>query len=580
MAQGIISQGELKKTRTMSDGYLVRFLWRFLRPYRFQVLGVLGLLFVISALNLVLPYLIQVAVDDYIVVGDLDGVWRIGLLYVGIIFLIFVVRYAQMYWLHSIGQNTLVRLRQHLYEHILKQDMTFFNNTPVGKIVSRITNDIEALTELLSTSVVMVVSNMITLVGIIGVMFLLNWRLALISLAVIPFMAWASLYFRRGVREASDKFHRVMGEFQAYINEQFNGMLVVQLFNRQAVSEREFDDVSMDMLNIFTVLRDAYTLYALILQLLTTLGLAILLWGGGSGVLAGWATLGMLIASIEYLRRSFEPILQLAEQFAQIQTGLSAGERIARMLEVQPTIQEPAHPTVIKDFSPTVTFENVTFGYEHAHPVLKNVNFSINAGERIAIVGATGAGKTSLVKLLARYYDVHEGRILVSGVDLRALSFKELRQYVSVVPQNPYIFSGTIADNLRLFNPHVTLEQMQSACEIACAMRFIQRLPNTFDYPLLPSGANLSEGQRQLLALARAMIHSPNSILVLDEATSSIDTETEQDIQTALARVLKGRTSITIAHRLSTIRDADRIFVVQEGNLYEDTTRASLAHKG
>ena len=276
-------------------------------------------------------------------------------------------------------------------------------------------------------------------------------------------------------------------------------------------------------------------------------------------------------AALEYLRRSFEPILQLGEQFGQIQTALSAGERIARMLAVEPVIQETSKPIALKNFTPTVQFEHVTFRYEDdEQPVLREVNFTVEAGHRVAIVGATGAGKTSLVKVLARYYDVTEGAIRVSGVDLRDLSFTDLRCAVSVVPQNPYIFNGTIADNLRLFDPNVTEAQMRDACETACANRFIEKLPNGYDYELLPQGANLSEGQRQLLALARALIHSPNSILVLDEATSSIDTETELDIQAGLERVLEGRTSLIIAHRLSTIRDADRILVVKGGQIIED----------
>jgi ATP-binding cassette subfamily B protein len=576
MSANIVSQGELSTQKTLSDRFLLRFLGRFLHPYRWQVLGVFGLLVLISAMSLTLPYLIQVAVDGTISNGNLDELWGIGVLYVALIFLIFVIRYTQMYWLHSIGQGALVSLRQALYEHILRQDLAFFNRTPVGKIVSRITNDVESLTELLSTSIVMVISNMLTLVGIIVVMFILNWRLALIALAVIPLMAWASLYFRKGVREASNKFHRIMSDYQAYCNEQFNGMLVVQLFNRQKVSQAEYDAVSSEMLDIFTLLRDAYTWYALILQGLTTIGLAVLLWGGGQGVLAGWASLGMLIAGIEYLRRSFEPILQLAEQFAQIQTALSAGERIARMLDVVPAIQEPSIPTPIQHFAPTVAFEDVVFAYDEGEEVLKHVSFTVEGGKRVAIVGATGAGKTSLVKLLARYYDVSDGRIVVSGVDIRHMSFTDLRRCVSVVPQNPYIFNGTIADNLRLFKPDITLEQMKQACATACASRFIEQLPNQYDYELLPQGANLSEGQRQLLALARALIHSPESILVLDEATSSIDTETEADIQEGLAQVLHNRTSLIIAHRLSTIRDADRILVMRRGQIVEDGNHEQL----
>ncbi len=578
MAATIAAQGELRAK--INDRRVAGLLWRFLKPYRWQVIAVFGLLLLISAMNLAMPYLIQVAIDGPIAEGDLNGLYLIGLAYVGLIVAIIVVRFIQIYWLHTIGQSALVNLRQTLYEHILKQDLAFFNRTPVGKIVSRISTDVEELSELVSTSFVMVVSNLITLVGIIVVMFLLNWRLALIGLAVIPLIVWASLYFRGGVRYYSRAWYRAMSEFQAYINEQFNGMLVVQLFNRQPVSREEYGEISRDIFDAVTGLRNAYTNYALILQALTTVGLALLLWGGGQVVLAQWATLGMLVASIEYLRRSFEPILQLAEQFSQIQTAFSAAERIAQLLEVQPTIQEPAQPTRIAAFTPSVRFENVSFRYEDdEQPVIRGISFDVEAGQRVAIVGATGAGKTSLVKLLARYFDVTEGRILISGVDLRELSFADLRRYVSVVPQNPYIFNGTIADNLRLFDPAITEAQMRAACETACAQAFIDRLPGGYDYELLPQGANLSEGQRQLLALARALIHSPESILVLDEATSSIDTETEADIQRGLDQALRGRTSIIIAHRLSTIRDADRIIVMQHGRIVEDGTHETLLER-
>jgi len=577
-AMNIAAQGELKAK--INDRRVVGLLWRFLRPYRWQVMGVFALLLLISAMNLAMPYLIQVAIDGPIAKGDLNGLYLIGLAYVGLIVAIFVVRFVQIYWLHTIGQSALVNLRQTLFEHILRQDLAFFNRTPVGKIVSRISTDVEDLSELVSTSFVMVVSNMITLVGIIVVMFLINWRLALISLAVIPLILWASWYFRGGVRYYSRAWYRALSDFQAYINEQFNGMLVVQMFNRQPISREEYRVISSDIFHAVTGLRNAYTNYALILQGLTTVGLALLLWGGGQGVLAQWATLGMLVASIEYLRRSFEPILQLAEQFSQIQTAFSAAERIAQLLEVQPTLQEPTQPVRVASFTPTVRFENVVFRYEDdEQPVIRGISFDVAAGQRVAIVGATGAGKTSLVKLLARYFDVTEGRILVSGVDLRDLSFADLRRFVSVVPQNPYIFNGTIADNLRLFDPTITEAQMRAACETACAQAFIDRLPGGYDYLLLPQGANLSEGQRQLLALARALIHSPQSILVLDEATSSIDTETEADIQRGLAQALRGRTSLIVAHRLSTIRDADRIIVMQRGRIVEDGTHETLLER-
>jgi ATP-binding cassette subfamily B protein len=439
-----------------------------------------------------------------------------------------------------------------------------------------LSNDIEALTELLSTSIVIVASNMVTLIGIIGVMFAINWRLSLLGLAVLPIMTVATVYFRRKIRDQSNLFHRVVAEYLAFINEQFGGMLVVQLFGRQAVSRREFETINRNYRDVHMRIRDYYTVYASILQLLTTIGLAMVLYGGGQGVLANWATLGMLISFIQYTRRTFEPIMQLSEQFTQIQTALSAGERIARMLKVESEIVDSPTPTNIVIFKQSIQFDHVVFGYEQGTPVLKDVSLSILPGQKVAIVGATGAGKTSLAGLLARYYDVQEGRVLIDGIDIRQLPLNTLRHYVSVVPQSPYCFNGTIADNLKLFDSTITNDQMVSAAKSACAAPFIDRLPGGYDYMLLPGGANLSQGQRQLLALARALIHSPESILVLDEATSSVDTETEALIQAGLSFVLKGRTSLIIAHRLSTVRDADRILVMQSGRIVEDGDHHTL----
>lgn len=565
-----------EKRASITDSYLLKLLWRFLSPYWWQLIAVFMLLMFVSGLTLLLPYLIQQAVDGPIKEGNLDGLLPLGGIYIGTIFLIFVGQFAYTYWLQTIGQNALLHLRQELFEHIVRQDMRFFNLTPVGKIVSRMSNDIESLTELLSTSIVMVARNFLTLIGIIIVMLLLNWRLALISMTVMPVMIALSLYFRTKIRRIASNFHRLMAEYQAFLNEQFNGMLIVQLFNRQKRTIDDFERVNREYFESHMHMRDTYTYYASVLQIMTTLGLAVVLYGGGEGVLAGWATLGMLIAFIEYTRQSFEPILALSEQFAQIQTAFSAGERIARMLMVESGIKEPAEPVRINQFDQQIDIEQLTFAYEDNHPVLKNINLTIEPGQRVAIVGATGAGKTTLVKLLARYYDVSTGSIKISDVDLRDLATSDLRRFVTGVPQNPYCFNGTIADNLRLFDNTITPEQMQTAARTACAAQFIEKLPGSYDFELLPGGGNLSQGQRQLLALARALLHSPESILVLDEATSSIDTETEELIQQGLEQVLAHRTSLIIAHRLSTVRDADRILVMRAGEIIEDGNHQEL----
>lgn len=560
----------------ITDRYLYWMLGQMLRPYLGQLVTVILMLLTVTGLTLLLPYLVQRAVDGPIMNKDISGLWPYGAAYFVVMLALFVVRFAQTYMLQTVGQNALVTLRQRLFEHILRQDMRYFNKTPVGQLVARITNDIESLTELLSTSIVIVFSNMITLVGIIAVMFIINWRLALISLAVMPPMTIATVYFRKKIRQQSSLFHKIIGEYLAFLNEQFGGMLIVQLFGRQHISRADFDDINQRYRAVHMKLRDHYTAYSNILQILTTLGLSLVLYGGGAGVLAGWATLGMLISFIDYTRRSFEPILQLAEQFSQIQTALSAGERVAQMLRVEPEILTPENPVKIKDFKRSFTFDHVNFGYEEGHLVLRDVNFHVPPGQSVAIVGATGAGKTSLAGLLARFYDVNDGHVRIDGVDVRDLSLEDLRKVVNVVPQNPYCFNGTIADNLRLFDNTITHEQMVEAAQMASAAPFIERLPGGYDFELLPGGANLSQGQRQLLALARALIHSANSILVLDEATSNIDTETEVYIQEGLKRVLRNRTSLVIAHRLSTVREVDRILVMQRGRVVEDGNHDEL----
>jgi len=560
----------------LSDRYLLQMLGRFLRPYLGQLFIVFALLLGVTLLTLLPPYLIQRAVDGPIRTGDLHGLLPYGLVYFGSIVMVFVLRFSHTYLLQTVGQTALMNIRQVLFTHILQQDMAFFNTTPVGQIVSRLSNDIDALTELLSTSIVMVASNLITLVAIVAVMLVLNARLALLSLCVMPIILIATTYFRRKLRRASNTFHKIVGEYLAFINEQFGGMLIVQLFGRQPVSRTEFARINADYQATNLELRDQFTIYSSILQLLTAIGLAVVLYGGGQGVLAGWATLGMLISFLQYTQRSFDPILQLSEQFTQIQMALAAGERIARMLKMTPTIQELPTPKTLPAFHGQIDIEHVNFSYTPGTPVLRDVTIHIPAGQSVAIVGATGAGKTSLVGLLSRFYDVNDGHILIDGVDIRDLGLADLRKYITVVPQNPYCFNGTIADNLRLFDPTLTQDRIVEAAQVARAAPFIERLPGGYDYALLPGAANLSHGQRQLLALARALLHNPHGILVLDEATSNIDTETEALIQEGLQHVLRNRTSVIIAHRLSTVREVNRILVMQRGQVVEEGNHESL----
>lgn len=575
-----IASVEAAESASVSDRYLYWMLATFLRPYipHFLLIGVM--LLGVTMLSLIPPLLIQRAVDGPISTGDLNGLVPLAVIYTLCVPGIFGLRFAYTYLLQTVGQNALVAIRQRLFEHVLTLDMRYFNSTPVGQIVSRLTSDVEAMTELLSTSIVMVLSNGITLVGIVLAMLLLNWKLALFGLAVLVPMVMATIYFRRGIRESSTRLHRIAADYLAFSNEHFSGMLIVQLFGRQKQTIDEFDGLNSAHRDTHMVLRDIYTRYSSFNMSLSALGLVFVLLGGVWGIQNGWATLGVMLAMIQYTRRSFEPILMLAEQFSQIQMALSAGERMARLLKVESSITEPAQPVKVDGREKSVTLDHIRFGYDPDVPVIRGIDLYIPPRQRVAIVGATGAGKTSLAGLIARFYDVNDGRVLINGVDVRDLNTADLRKLVMVVPQTPYCFHGTIAENLTLFDPTISREAMREACEVACAAPFIEQLPDTYDFKLLPGGANLSHGQRQLLALARALLHSPDSILVLDEATSNIDTETELLIQRGLERILSGRTSIVIAHRLSTIRDSDRILVMRRGEVIEDGTHDELLALG
>ena len=569
-----------EKEANISDRYLYLMIGRFLAPYWKSLVAVGLMLIGVTIISLLPPYLIQRVVDGPIADGNLDDMIPFAMVYLLAIPLLFALRFGHVYLVQTVGQNALTNLRQELFEHIIRQDMRFFNKTPVGQLIARMSHDIESLTEVLSTSIVVVISNLITLVGIIFVMLSLNWRMALISLAVIPLMSLMTFYFRTRIRRHTRKLHALVGEYQSFVNEQCNGMTEVQLFGRQDISRQEFDQINSDYRDVFEQTRDLYTYFSSGLQMFTAIGMTLVLVGGGIGVVNEWATIGMVIAFIQYTQQSFVPILELSEQFAQIQSALSAGERIARMLEIEPDITDPQSIKMNNQLEHTITLDNVEFWYEEGTPVLRGISIDILAGQRVAIVGATGAGKTSLAGLIARFYDVKGGAIKIGGIDIRDLSLKQLREYVMVVPQTPYCFNGTIRDNLTLFQSGISDDILHNAAQIARSAQFIERLPDQYDHELLPGAANLSQGQRQLLALTRALIHNPDSILVLDEATSNIDTETEAMIQEGLTHILKNRTSITIAHRLSTIRDSDRILVMKDGEIIEDGNHISLLAQG
>jgi len=547
--------------------------WRFL-------LAAAALLAVAAALNVVPPFLLQQAIDGPIAQGDAAGLWPLSLSYAGVAVAVFGLTLGQVYLLQQAGQRALADLRVRLLEHMLRQGQGFFARHPVGDLVGRVTSDIDSLNALLGSSVVTILSESVTLVAIVAVMFATNWRLALLALAVLPILVLVTGFFRRRIRRSSTGERTALARTTSFLNEQLQGMLIVQLFGRQAESAQQFDGYNRAYRESLIRLRYHSAVFLSVLEILAALGMAALLYGGGQGVLAGWASLGTLVAFVQYTERAFQPILRLSEQYNAVQIGLGAAERVQRTLLAEPEVADPERPVRLPRVRGAVEFRDLSFEYLPGEPVIRGLNLSIPPGQSVAVVGATGAGKSSLVGLLARFYDPQAGAVLLDGVDIRRLALNDLRRAVAVVPQEPVCLAGSIARNIRLYRDDIGEAELRQAAALANADHFIEQLPGGYEYQVLAGGANLSVGQRQLLALARALALSPEGVLVLDEATSSIDTATEALIQEALERILRMRTSVVIAHRLSTIRKADRIIVMQRGKIVEDGPHDLLLARG
>ena len=559
------------------DGRLMRRLGHFIIPYRWRVLGALALLFASAVAELAGPYLILRAIDGPLAEGDVAGVWPIFWLYLGSLALGFTLRFAQIWIMQTVGQQVMVDLRMRIFSHIQRMSLAFFDRNPVGRLITRITNDVDSLNEFLTQGLVGLLGDFVTLIGIVIVMFVLNWRLALLSVIVLPLVAATTFAFQRVMRQTYRLVRQRLARINAFLNEQLTGVLVVQLFNREHASEERFVEYNRDYRTANLQSLMAFALFFPTVGILMSVGTALLLYWGGSGVLAGWASLGMLVAFIQYLEQAFRPIRNLAEKYGILQSAMASAERMFGVLDTPEDVKDVAEPAQLPErVDGAIEFRNVVFGYDPAEPVLKNISFSIPAGQAVAVVGATGAGKTSLISLLARFYDIQQGQILLDGVDIAKIPQRELRRHVAAVPQDPVCFSGTIMSNIRLHSEGISDADVRRAADVANAAPFIERLPGTYDYEVRERGSNLSVGQRQLLAFARAIAFNPEVLLVLDEATSSVDTETEELIQTGLERLMHGRTSIVIAHRLSTIRHVDRIIVLHQGKIVEDGTHDEL----
>jgi ATP-binding cassette subfamily B protein len=589
------------------DARLMRRLMTYLRPYRGMTVGAVVLILVSSALQLIGPLAFAVAMDLFIrpqaEPGRLSGasVWvrdmllargiepssvaAQGITVVSVIYLVtlvltFIVLYAEGYLMQLMGQYIMNDLRRQIFGHLQKLPIAYFDSNPLGRLVTRVTTDVDALNELFSAGIVAIVGDVMLLAGIVGVLFWLDWRLALVAFSILPLLLWLTSWFKARVRDSFREVRVKIAAINAFLQEHITGMPVVQLFNREARAYGEFEEINeahrdANIRGIFY-----YAVFYPGVELITALGIGLILGFGGGGVITGVISIGALIAFLQYAQRFYQPLADLSEKYNILQGAMAASERIFRLLDTEETIATPAGAYTPERVRGELEFDQVRFSYKQGEPVLKGISFQVKPGETLAVVGHTGAGKSTLANLLLRFYDVDSGAVKVDGVDVRQWDLPRLRRGVAMVLQDVFLFSGSIGANIRLGESAIDDARLRQAAGEVHALPFIERLPEGFDTPVRERGAGLSVGQKQLIAFARALAFDP-SILILDEATSSIDTETEQLIQKALDRLLAGRTSIVIAHRLSTIQKADRILVMHKGEIRElGTHQELLAQRG
>jgi ATP-binding cassette subfamily B protein len=556
------------------DGRLMRRLIGYLRPYRAQVCFAVATIVANSALQLAPPYLTKIVIDQYIPARDLSGLMVIATLYLTALIASFGFEYAQTWTMQVTGQKVMFDLRMQVFSHLQRLDLRFYDRNPVGRLMTRVTTDVDVLNELFTSGVVSIFGDAFTLVGIMAVLAWMDWRLALVAFSVLPLIALITQWFRRNVRESYRTVRMWIARINAYLQERITGTSTVQLFRREARDFAAFDDIDRAHRDANVQSIFYYAVFYPAVELVSALAASLIIWYGGGRVMTDALTLGSLVAFLQYSQRFFRPISDMSEKFNVLQGAMASSERIFALLD---TPVEVTSPTVRVKPDPTgvIAFENVTFSYVPDEPVLRNVSFRVEPGQRIALVGATGSGKTTIVNLLLRFYDVDSGRITIDGVDIREFDLAGLRSMFGLVLQDVHLFAGTIADNVRLGQPDIDDVQVKRALESVHAWGFVGRMPAGLSTPVAERGTTLSVGQKQLLSFARALAFDPR-VLVLDEATSSVDTETEFLIRDALKVVMRGRTTIAIAHRLSTVQDMDRILVLHKGELRESGTHQEL----
>ena len=560
------------------DHVLMKRLDAYLKPYRLQVAFILFLSLGSTCAQLVGPLLMQNAIDNYIKPGVLDGLSRLALYMILAMLADFVFSYFEEYRVQMLGQRVMYDMRMAIFSHLQKLDVAFFDRNPVGRLMTRVMGDVQVLNELFTSGVITVFANLIKIVGIMVIMLSLNWKLALATFVVFPIIFAATTVYQIYSRRAFRDQRKHLARINAFLQENIVGMTTVQLFTQERRSFLKFDERNQAYLQAGLRSVFYFSIFFPLIEVAGSLVTAIIVWYGGVQILKGMLTFGVLVAFIQFGQRLFWPIRELSEQYTIFQSAMASSERIFDLLDMQPTIADVDEPSEIGAMKGEIEFQSVWFAYNDENYVLRDVSFKVAPGEKVAIVGQTGAGKTSIINLLCRFYEINRGRILIDGVDIREVKLDDLRRAISIVQQNIFLFSGSIDNNLRLGADDITPNQAITAAKEVRLDPFVQKMPDGYATEVKEGGSALSVGQKQLVAFARALVFDPD-ILILDEATSSVDTETELLIQDGLKRLMANRTSIVIAHRLSTIQNSDKILVMHRGKIREIGTHNELLER-
>jgi len=569
-----------KKRKGSVDLYIVSRLLAYLKPYKTLIVVAIAITIAGSFLGPLRPYLTKIAIDDYIAKGDLNGLTTISIFLAGAIILDGIKQYITTWMTQIIGQKAVFDIRMDIFTHLQKLPARFYDRNPIGRLITRSTNDVESLNEMLSSGIITILGDLLQLFFIVVLMVWSDWQLTLIVLSILPLMIYATIKFKNKVRAAFQDVLTNLARLNTFFQEHITGVTIVQLFNREARESKKYAGINADHrdANIRTVFY--FSIYYPLIEVLSSAAAGLVIWYSGIRLLKADLTIGVVVSFVQYIWLFFRPLQHLSDRFNVIQTAIASSDRIIRLLDEQEGIENPSGMHHLTAFRDTIRFNNVWFAYDQENWILKDISFEIRHGEKIAIVGATGSGKTTLINILSKLYPFQKGSITIDGIQLQEIEEHSLRKLVGVVMQDVFLFSGTIKENLAFGNPDVSDDDIREAATIVGADRFIDQLPDKYEYKVLENGTGLSSGQKQLTAFVRALLYNPE-ILVLDEATSSVDTETETLIDSATANLMKNRTSIIIAHRLSTVQKADRIIVLHKGVIRETGNHQELlANRG